>query len=146
LAAQNLDAAGFLAWKRGLVAALARLIARLHGLRRFHKDLYLCHFFISERTIYRQPADWNREIAMIDLHRLAHHPMTATWWRLKDLAQLLYSSDIRGVTPRDRLRFARAYAGPDRHSLRWRFLRWAVGIRWRKYQRHNRTRRMSRAA
>jgi heptose I phosphotransferase len=145
-AAQVLDPPNFLAWKRELVVGLSRLVARLHSLRRFHKDLYLCHFFVSERAIRCPPDEWDGEIAMIDLHRLVHHPMTAPWWRLKDLAQLLYSSDVPGVTPRDRLRFARAYAGPDRTSLYWRFVRWAVGIRWRKYQRHNRTKKMNRAA
>ena len=48
-AANRLSPAAFASWKRGLTAILATTIARLHRLRRFHKDLYLCHFFIPER-------------------------------------------------------------------------------------------------
>jgi heptose I phosphotransferase len=83
---------------------------------------------------------------MIDLHRLGHHRWTAAWWRLKDLAQFLYSSDIAGVTARDRLRFARLYAGDERHTPGWRITRWAVGVRWRNYRRHNDARKLQRAA
>jgi hypothetical protein len=133
-------------WKRGLVEALARTVARLHAMHHFHKDLYLCHFFVPERWTLATPPTWQANLAMIDLHRLGHHPWTAAWWRLKDLAQLLYSSDVVGVTARDRLRFARLYAGESRRSLRWRFLRWVIGVRWRNYRRHNQSRKQNRAA
>lgn len=139
-AERQLDPAAFQRWKRGLIAALAALVARLHALRHFHKDLYLCHFFVPDHSCRAEPASWN-ELTMIDLHRLGHHRWTAAWWRLKDLAQLLYSSDVPGVTPRDRLRFARLYAGANRRTLAWRCLRWAVGVRWRNYRRHNEGRR-----
>jgi heptose I phosphotransferase len=145
-AANRLSPAAFAIWKRGLTVILATTIARLHRLRRFHKDLYLCHFFVPERWTHAAPPSWDGELAMIDLHRLGHHPFTAAWWRLKDLAQLLYSSDIAGVTARDRLRFARRYAGRQRRSLGWRLTRWAVGVRWQNYRRHNAARKLPKAA
>jgi lipopolysaccharide kinase (Kdo/WaaP) family protein len=145
-AANRLPPSAFAFWKRGLTVALATTIARLHRLRRFHKDLYLCHFFVPERSTQSAPPSWDAELAMIDLHRLSHHPLTGAWWRLKDLAQLLYSSDIVGVTARDRLRFARLYAGAQRNSLGWRLTRWAVGVRWRNYRRHNEARKLQKAA
>jgi Lipopolysaccharide kinase (Kdo/WaaP) family len=145
-AARVMPAWTFQDWKRGLIGALAKIVARLHRLRHYHKDLYLCHFFISERLTQKAPADWNSNLAVIDLHRLGHHRYSAAWWRLKDLAQLLYSSDIVGITARDRLRFARHYAGSSRKSLTWRLTRWAVGVRWRNYQRHNAERKLNRAA
>lgn len=141
-AARSLRPDQFQQWIRGLTLALAALIKRLHGRRHFHKDLYLCHFFVPERSINSAPEQWN-ELTMIDLHRLGHHPWTAAWWRLKDLAQLMYSSDIEGVGPRDRLRFLRHYAGSLRRS--W-LLRWCVGIRWRNYRRHNQRRTVGKAA
>jgi heptose I phosphotransferase len=138
-ASRSLSPAEFLRWKRGLVAALAGTVGRLHRLRRFHKDLYLCHFFIPTVWIRCPPLRW-REPTMIDLHRLSRHRWTGFWWQWKDLAQLLYSSEIEGVTARDRLRFAHVYAGNRRHAIGWRLVRWAVGIRWRNYRRHNASR------
>ena len=44
----RLDGRTFVVWKRSLTTELARLAAALHRLRRFHKDLYLCHFFVPE--------------------------------------------------------------------------------------------------
>src|SRR5207244_11657252 len=44
-AAEQLDPGAFRLWKRGLIAELARLVRGLHERRRFHKDLYLCHFY-----------------------------------------------------------------------------------------------------
>lgn len=141
-AARTLPPMQFQKWKRGLTRALAAVVARLHGLRHFHKDLYLCHFFVPDQAISAEPQSWDR-LTMIDLHRLGHHPWAAAWWRLKDLAQLMYSSDIEGVTARDRLRFLRCYSGAGRRSS---LLRWFVGIRWRNYQRHNQRRVAGRAA
>ncbi len=58
-------------------------------------------------------------------------------WQTKDLAQLLYSSEIVGVDARDRLAFWRAYrgAGPRRPDSRW--LRRFVLFKWRRYRQHN---------
>src|SRR5213079_2543628 len=45
-AAARLDPATLRRWKRGLVLEMARLTRGLHGRRTFHKDLYLCHFYV----------------------------------------------------------------------------------------------------
>ena len=47
LAAAALAPADFRRWKRSLIAEMARLTRLLHDRRRFHKDLYLCHFYIA---------------------------------------------------------------------------------------------------
>jgi heptose I phosphotransferase len=133
-AAQEMPPGPFQAWKRGLVKEMARLTRLLHGKHRFHKDLYLCHFYVHEEDL-RPGASWRGRVFLIDLHRLGHHPWTWRWWQLKDLAQLLYSSDVLGVTPRDRVAFWRAYLGKDVRSARW--LRWWVLLRWRRYRQHN---------
>ena len=85
--------------------------------------------------------EWIGRVAMIDLHRLGHHPITAPWWRLKDLAQLLYSTDVPGVTARDRLRFWRLYAGAARRRGLGPWLKRLILVRWRNYQGHNAPRR-----
>jgi heptose I phosphotransferase len=140
-ASRTLDAASFARWKRGLVAELARLARELHQRRTFHKDLYFCHFYIPESFTRTVPPNWLKQVVIIDLHRLKRHTITGPWWQVKDLAQLLYSSDVDGVTPRDRVRFWKLYLKRDkrrdtRAPREWLkpFVRW----KWRLYQRHNR--------
>jgi heptose I phosphotransferase len=157
-AAALLDAETFSSWKRGLVAELARLTRALHQRRWFHKDLYLCHFYIPEalaRAEYRvlstehtgrgpaldtgisRPETWYGRVHLIDLHRLGHHPWTWRFWQVKDLAQMLYSSEIVGISARDRLRFWRHYAGGERRGRLLRWVRYGVLIKWQRYRRHN---------
>jgi heptose I phosphotransferase len=135
-AMKRLDAAAFRRWKRGLAAELARLAAELHGRRRFHKDLYLCHFYIAEDDTARLPA-WRGHVRMIDLHRLAHHPWTWPLWLAKDLAQLWYSSEIPGVEVRDRVAFWRAYRQAHAGAARSGWLRALIRIKVWSYRRHS---------
>jgi heptose I phosphotransferase len=146
LAAERLAPALFRRWKRGLAAELARLARLLHDRRCFHKDLYLCHFYIHrDLTAALPPApaeggpaeSWRGRVWLIDLHRLAHHPWTWRRWQLKDLAQLLYSSEVPGIDLRDQLCFWRHYRrlGPRRSVERW--LRRCVRFKWRRYRQHN---------
>jgi heptose I phosphotransferase len=136
LASTRLDPTTFRRWKRTLVAEMARLTRMLHDRRCFHKDLYLCHFYIARADTAIVP-DWRGRIYLIDLHRLAWHPWTWRLWQVKDLAQLLYSSEVAGVTPRDHLNFWSAYRGTGPRRRRDRWLRQLVLFKWRRYRRHN---------
>jgi lipopolysaccharide kinase (Kdo/WaaP) family protein len=136
LAAKQLDPASFRRWKAGLTREMARLARLLHDRNRFHKDLYLCHFFIARADINCVP-NWTNRVHMIDFHRLAHHPLWRAFWVSKDLGQLLYSSQVEGVDARDRLRFWRAYMGPERRTWFSRLMRRVVLMRGRNYSRHN---------
>jgi heptose I phosphotransferase len=140
LAAQRLTPADFRRWKRTLIAELARLARTLHQRRWFHKDFYLCHFYVPEEDTRHLPA-WQGRVHLIDLHRLGYHPWLWRRWQAKDLAQLLYSSEIAGVDARDRLRFWQLYLGDARGGLAARWLGWCVRTRWWTYRRHNRRRR-----
>jgi heptose I phosphotransferase len=135
-AAARLAPAAFERWKRGLAAELARLTRALHDRRRFHKDLYLCHFFIPRQDTGAVPG-WPGRVHLIDLHRLGHHRRTWRWWLVKDLGQLLYSSDLPGVGVRDRLRFWRCYRANGRGAAE-RWARRLIVAKWRRYRRHNR--------
>ncbi len=138
LAAVRQDAQSFRYWKQGLVAEMARLTRMLHDRRCFHKDLYLCHFFISAQDTRRVPSEgWRGRIHLIDLHRLAHHRLMWRIWQTKDLAELLYSSGIVGVDARDLLVFWRAYRGEGPSRPRCFWTRWFILYRWRRYRRHN---------
>lgn len=136
-AAAALDPATFHRWKRGLTLEMARLTRELHVRNWFHKDLYLCHFYIAADDTQSLPEDWRGRVHVIDLHRLGRHPWTWRIWQAKDLAQLLYSSEVVGVGAIDRLRFWRAYLGSDRRGLAGRLLRAYVLLKWRRYRRHN---------
>src|SRR5262249_20691561 len=113
----------FALWKRGLTAELARMVRSLHRGYWFHKDLYLCHFYIAEVDTREAPGAWSGRVYLIDLHRLNHHPWAWAWWQVKDLAQFLYSSEVSGVSALDRVRFWRDYLGKDRKGRAARLLR-----------------------
>lgn len=136
LAAQRLDPVTFLRWKRGLTAELARIARELHRRNVFHKDLYFCHFYIDEALTHRVPESWANCAVMIDLHRLARHSVMARWFQVKDLAQFLYSSEVPGVTARDRLRFWKLYRGGWPGSPPGAWLRPLICWKWQLYSRH----------
>src|SRR5207249_3955716 len=84
LAAARLAPADFRRWKRGLIVEMARVTRLLHDRRRFHKDLYLCHFYVARRDTAPHPAlphprgegwegGWRGRVFVIDLHRLGRH-------------------------------------------------------------------------
>ena len=136
LAARTLEARTFRRWKAGLTREMARLSRILHDRHYFHKDLYLCHFFIARADIMEAPT-WCNRVFMIDFHRLAHHRWTRAFLVTKDLGQLLFSSEIDGIDARDRLRFWHAYLGPRRQTSVGRWLRRIVLMRGRRYRDHN---------
>lgn len=140
-AMEQLAPVEFAAWKRGLVAELARLTIELHRRSMFHKDLYLCHFYIAATDCQTPSLNFRNRIFMIDFHRLGRHRFTGLWYQVKDLAQLLFSTEgVAGLTHRDRIRFFRMYRDGDWHgTTRPRsWIRRAVLHKWKLYQRHNR--------
>jgi heptose I phosphotransferase len=133
----------FCRWKRGLAQELARLARLLHERRWFHKDLYLCHFYVPEADTYAVPQCWTERVHVIDLHRLKRHAWTWPVWLLKDLGALLFSADTDGVTARDCLRFWHAYCASRGQSWRERWWAWCIRIKaanYRRHQRHTRAR------
>lgn len=133
--AASLPPREFADWKRAVVAEMARMVAVLHRAHAFHKDLYLCHFFVNASDVSR-PGD---RPTLIDLHRLGFHRRLSRWYRWKDLGQLLFSTvGVPGITTRDRLRFWASYRraiglpgiGLDRRAIVWRA---------RRYLRHSRS-------
>lgn len=119
--------------KRELAAEMAGIVATLHSHRLFHKDLYLCHFFLDAAR-----PEAGRRLTLIDLHRLAEHRVLAARWRWKDLGQLLFSTvGVAGIDDRDRLRFWMHYRRGM--TFRWPgFERRAVRLKAARYLAHNR--------
>jgi heptose I phosphotransferase len=129
--------------KRGVVAEIARITATLHIAQVFHKDLYLCHFFLDCEflTSFTDNPGERLLVSLIDLHRLKRHKVFPDWWRWKDLGQLLYSTyGVAGITNRDRMRFWAIYC----RRIGIRRPRWhsrMVRMRAARYLEHNRKRR-----
>jgi heptose I phosphotransferase len=120
--------------KRELAREAASLTAGLHRAHAFHKDLYLCHFFLDMERL-DQPGE---RLALIDLHRLGEHRLWPGRWRWKDLGQLLYSCQgVAGIGPRDASRFWVHYR--RQAPIRWPEAQ-APLIRWKaaRYLKHNR--------
>src|SRR5258707_9121954 len=69
LAHQQLDPHTFARWKRSLIVEMARLARLLHDRRLFHKDFYLCHFYIAREDTCTLPS-WRDRVHLIDFHRL----------------------------------------------------------------------------
>jgi heptose I phosphotransferase len=142
-AAARLAPPAFELWKRRLTADLARFVRELHRRRYFHKDLYLCHFFVPGWSgpvagVSDSGYTSTERVHLIDLHRFHKHRWTWRFWQVKDLAQLLYSSEIPALSVRDRVRFWRTYVGAGQcRALPVRWLRWCVMAKWRRYRRHN---------
>lgn len=133
-AAEDLEPGAFERWKASLSDELVRLSVAFHGRKVFHKDWYFCHFYVADADTRRVPHDWAGRVRVIDLHRMARHRLTAPWRKAKDLAQLLYSSDVPGVTDADRRGFWDRYR---RHTR----LPWLVALlaraKARLYRRNN---------
>ncbi len=89
--------------KHEIIRQLALLTRRMHERRLFHRDLYLCHVFLS-RT-----ASGEIVLRLIDLARMISPRLTYVRWMVKDLAALDYSSPRGLVTRADRARFLYHY-------------------------------------
>jgi heptose I phosphotransferase len=139
LASERLDAAMFGGWKRGLIAECARLTRELHRRRAFHKDLYLCHFYIAEADTRVPPTSWSGRVVVIDFHRLARHRFGWQWYAVKDLAQWVYSADVPGMTAADNDHFWAEYRSGDwgnvSHPPEWVWR--AAGWKASRYRRHH---------
>jgi Lipopolysaccharide kinase (Kdo/WaaP) family len=139
--AQNsMNPGDFEAWKRSLVVEIARLSRELHRRRAYHQDLYLCHFYIAEADCRSIPTSWSDRVVMIDFHRLNRSAWSRRYAQVKDLSQLLFSTvGVEGITPRDLVRFRRAYErgdwSGDRPPGRW--LDRAIRSKAQRYARHN---------
>lgn len=134
--ARRLDPLAFASLKRRVIAEVARIAATLHAARLFHRDLYLCHFFLDVKRLEERAH--SPRLALIDLHRLHSSRLATAWMRWKDLGQLLYSTyGVDGIDDRDRLRFWRLYRRRCPITLAELQAR-VVKFRAARYRAHNR--------
>ncbi|RPJ62092.1 MAG: hypothetical protein EHM23_04495 [Acidobacteria bacterium] len=138
-AAETLGPAAFRQWKQELAAETARLTRLLHRSDRFHKDLYLSHFFLTDDAL-ADGLPIHGRLYLLDFLRLRRHRWNRRRWQVKDLAELLYSSDLPGVETRDLLRFMHAYLGSAKLDRQGRSLVNSVLRKAARYRRQNRRR------
>jgi len=136
-AARTVTPANFRRWKHDLGDEIARLARCLHQTDRFHKDLYLCHFFLPDVAVTDLMPVRGR-LHLLDFLRLKQHRWNKRRWQVKDLAELLYSSDVPGIDTRDRLRFMHAYLGCRKLNQKGRRLVRSVVRKAARYRRQNR--------
>ena len=70
--------------RRTIVKKIAKLAGTMHRMGLAHQDFYLVHLFIRENENYKP--------YIIDLQRVIMQRRLAMRWRVKDLAQLLFSA------------------------------------------------------
>ena len=119
------------ALRRELAERIADVARRLHSAHLYHCDFYLCHFFIREQP--ENPTKF--DLVLIDLTRLKESHWSR--WRVKDLAQLLFSSDLAPITRTDRLRFFKRYLGVRKFDAAARRLVRRIAWKAWLYRRHN---------
>lgn len=135
LAYSIMPAAQFNSWKQQVFLQMAHTARRLHSLHRYHKDLYLCHFYVNTPQTHEVLPG---ELTLIDFHRLAHHRWFTWRWQVKDLAQLIYSTwGVAGITDDDRDYLFHAYTGNKSLSQSTRWLYQATMLKARRYAHHN---------
>jgi heptose I phosphotransferase len=83
------------------IVQLANFVKRFHNSGLRHRDLYLSHIFLSQ----------SGELFLIDLQRVFKPTILSERYRVKDIAQLHYSTPGDKVSCADRIRFYKSYTG-----------------------------------
>ena len=138
--------------KRLLVRQIARLAGRFHGAGFYHRDFYLCHFFVRPwPTAGQAPPCHITEGAtdssgqspyilhLIDLQRVRHcrGRKVGRRWIVKDLAALAYSAPEGVITRTDKVRFLREYFAADKLDVTVRDLIRSIVRKTRLIARHD---------
>ncbi|MFZ2655720.1 MAG: lipopolysaccharide kinase InaA family protein [Victivallales bacterium] len=88
--------------RRRLIGKIAELAAGMHSAGMAHQDFYLVHMFVRENE--------DDKIYLIDLQRVVFKEDFSDRWRVKDLAQLLFSSG-KFASRTDMMYFWKIYGG-----------------------------------
>ena len=92
--------------KQNLLKEVARIARVLHENGINHRDFYICHFLLAEKSLHTTHRPL---LYVMDLHRAQLRKKVPERWVIKDLAGLYFSSKDIGLTKRDLLRFMKEY-------------------------------------
>jgi len=93
--------------RRSFIAQLAEFTKKFHRTDYRHRDLYFSHIFY----------DSDGQFHLIDLARAFRPILLAERFRIKDIAQLYYSTPARYFSRTDHMRFYLAYTGHNKLTL-----------------------------
>jgi len=116
--------------KRGIIAALADCVRRMHRAGLNHRDLYLSHVFLQTSAQGLRPA-------LIDLQRVQQKARESNRWVVKDLAALNYSSPPSAVSRADRMRFLHRYLDTAKLDARGKALLRRINRKTGRIRRHD---------
>jgi heptose I phosphotransferase len=135
LAWSILPSSTFNSWKQQLLCEVTAIARRLHSMNYYHKDLYLCHYYVEKpQKTDHEPGP----LMLIDLHRFARHQLLGWRWQIKDVAQLVFSTyGVSGLDDRDREFILKAYRGTETRTARDRWFESSVRYKAQRYARHN---------
>jgi len=72
--------------RRSFISSLADLTRKLHTAKLYHRDFYWCHLFA------RETSEAKFDVRLIDLQRVDRPKWRQLRWRIKDLAQFVFSA------------------------------------------------------
>lgn len=72
--------------RRAFISSLADLTRKLHRANLYHRDFYWCHLFV------REIGEAHFDVRLIDLQRVDRPIWRHLRWRIKDLAQFVFSA------------------------------------------------------
>lgn len=120
--------------RRAFIHSLADLTRKLHAANLFHRDYYWCHLFV------RETAEARFDVRLIDLQRVDRPMWRHLRWRIKDLAQFVFSAPTGFLAEPERADWFCRYLGraelyrADRLLLSTVEIRAAI-YRWREANR-----------
>ncbi len=121
-------------WRRQAVSQLAGIVQRMHAAALFHRDLYTSHVFVQVEP------DGRTLFHLIDLQRMLRARFRQRRWRVKDLAALAGSAPRGQISRTDRMRFLKAYLGPDVRRPEWKHWWRDVATKASRMMRHHEAR------
>lgn len=97
------------ALKRALIGRVAWIARKLHENGINHRDFYLCHFLLDQKSVNGADDFRQLKLYLIDLHRVQDRRRVPKRWLVKDIAGLYFSSMDLGLNKRDVYRFLQTY-------------------------------------
>lgn len=102
--------------KLALVKKVSEISKKMHEHGVNHRDFYICHLLLANRSLSEHDGGIEPRIFVIDLHRAQLRKHTPTRWRVKDVGGLFFSTLGLGLTRTDLFRFMKIYSGKSLRS------------------------------